>query len=368
MNIGILTHYTVVNQGAVLQMYAVQRWLQEHGHTATILTYTKDFDFALKEAGKYNLSLKYFPFYFKEYVLKKGIGLSWFNVRKQLMYRKYIHDMFQFSNYATTPMDAVIVGSDEVFSLQNGCNMMMYGHGVNTDRLISYAPSFGQTDMARIEQFHCRELISSGLKKFQALSVRDLNSAETVEQLTGIRPQIVCDPVLLFDFSNTHVPVRPIKKPYLLLYSYDRWMCDPKEYNGIKAYAKSKGLITVSAGTYHKWCDKNIVCNPLEWLEYFRGAAEVVTDTFHGSVLSIITQRKTAYYIHDLNSNKMHSLLKSVGLEDRIVRNTGADEISRVQQLPVDFADVSRRLNDLRASSDAFLTNALAVESDKDDE
>ena len=360
MKIGILTHYTVINQGAILQMIAMQNWLKENGHDCYILKYTKDFDFAPNEAGKYNLSIKYFPFYFKEYVLKKGIRLSWFNVKKQLMYKNYMKRIFEYRNYALDQMDAVIVGSDEVFSLECGCNMMMYGHGVNTEKLISYAPSFGQTDLERINKFHCKELIRSGLEKFDYLSVRDKSSAKIVKELINKEPCLVCDPVLLYDFSNINTKVKKkIKKDYLLVYSYDRWMTDPAEIKAIKEYAKTKNLLTVSAGTYHKWCDINIVCNPLEWLEYFRGATEIITDTFHGSILSIITNKPTAYFIRSNNSNKIYDLLEDFGLLDRLMKRIDIYEINRVLNTPLKNKDINEHLNELRKRSEAFLRTAL---------
>lgn len=364
MNIGIITHHTVINQGAIMQMYALKRWLENKGHTVFFLKYTKDFDFAPLEQGKYNLSVKYIPFYLKEYVLKKGVRLSWFNVKKQLLYRKYIAKTFCFKSYALDNMDAVIVGSDEVFSLASGCNMMMYGHGVNTDHLISYAPSFGQTDIERIEQFHCKELITSGLKKFEALSVRDLNSAEIVKKLTNIAPVLVCDPVMLYDFSDEHTSIRKFHlhhKKYMLIYSMDRWMIEPSEVKAIKEYAKKKGYITLSAGTFHKWCDKNIVCNPIEWLELFRGAAEVITDTFHGSILSIITNRPAFYYIRSLNSNKLMSLYKSMGLESRILSKIDCSDMEMIQENSVmDFELLNKQLMKLRNISERYLSEALS--------
>lgn len=355
MKVGILTHYTVVNQGAVLQMYALDRWLKEHNHDVRILTYSKNFDFDSTEKKRYSLSIKNYPFYFKEYVLKKGIGLAWFNVKKQLLYKRFNQNHFIYENYATWHSDATVVGSDEVFSLAVGCNMMMYGHAVNTDTLIAYAPSFGQTNLDRIEQYNCKELIRSGLMKFSALSVRDENSANIVEVLTGKRPELVCDPVLLYDFLNTHVSIKKLRKPYLLLYSYDRWMIDEKEIQAIKEYAKKKQLIIASIGTYHKWCDVNIVCDPLEWIEYYRGADEVITDTFHGAVLSIITNRKTAYFIRSLNSNKLLNLLTIFGLQNRILDEIDVNKIENIQNENVDFNKINDKLKEYRASSEEFL-------------
>lgn len=362
MKIGILTHHTVINQGAIMQMYAMNAWLTEKGHDVYFLKYTKDFDFAPNEAGKYNLSLKYFPFYFKEYVIKKGVGLSWFNVKKQLMYKKYIPATFKFKQYALDKMDTVIVGSDEVFSLANGCNMMMYGHGVNTDCLISYAPSFGQTDINTIKKFHCEKLISSGLKMFKSLSVRDKPSADVVEELIGRRPNIVSDPVLMYDFKNEHADISRFHlkdKKYLLIYSMDRWMVEPEEVTAIRDYAKSNGMITVSAGTYHKWCDKNIVCNPIEWLEIYRGATQVITDTFHGAMLSIIEAKDMAFFIRDLNSNKLNDLIYGVGLQERICAEITKDEIERVFQKGYDKDLLRKRISEKRNYSQQYLISAL---------
>ncbi len=364
MKIGILTHYTVINQGAIMQMYALRSWLEDAGHEVYFLRYTKDFDFAPQEAGKYNVSLKYVPFYWKEYVMKKGVGLSWFNVKKQLMYKRYIKSQFRFANYALDHMDAVIVGSDEVFSLANGCNPMMYGHGVNTDHLISYAPSFGQTDLERIRNFHCEKLIASGLSMFDAISVRDAHSAKIVEELTGERPDIVCDPVMLFDFQNEHADISRFRlegKKYLLVYSMQRWMIEPSESAAIKAYAEKKGLMTVSAGTYHKWCDRNLVCNPIEWLEVFRGASEVITDTFHGTALSIITRKKAAFYIRELNRNKLTDLIGEMGLSDHICLELTQANIDRIQEKDPDYSKLQEKVIEKRNHSEEYLKEALSL-------
>ena len=82
MKVGILTHYSVYNQGAQLQMYGLKYWLEEHGHTAVILTYEKNFDFDANEKKKNSGSVQNVLYYVQEYLIKKGIGLSVFNVGK----------------------------------------------------------------------------------------------------------------------------------------------------------------------------------------------------------------------------------------------------------------------------------------------
>ena len=72
---------------------------------------------------------------------------------------------------ASGKLDCTIVGADEVFALENGVNFVMFGHGITSPKIIAYAPSAGQTDLSRVERFGCKELIISGLGKFESLSI-----------------------------------------------------------------------------------------------------------------------------------------------------------------------------------------------------
>ncbi|MPM13907.1 hypothetical protein SDC9_60267 [bioreactor metagenome] len=361
MKVGILTHYDVNNQGAQLQMYALYNKLIELGHIPIILTYTKNFDFNSGERLKNQVSLKSIPYYLKNYMLKKGIGLTIFNVKKYSLNKKFRDNYFSYEGYANSNIDCAIIGSDEVFSIPVGVNIMMYGHGLLTDKVFSYAPSFGQTDTELIKKHNCTELIRSGLLKFKAISARDIHTYKTIKHLTGIDAETVCDPVLLYDFTNTRLNVKIPRQRYLLIYSYDRWMIEHSEINAIKAYARSKNLTTVSAGTYHKWCDVNIPCNCLEWIEYFRGAEAVITDTFHGSILSIITSRPMAVYIRGLNTNKLLDLLERTGLSHRRINEITFDEIDRVFDTNIDFNMVNDSINEMRRKGTEFIRKALEL-------
>ena len=68
------------------------------------------------------------------------------------------------------------------------------------------------------------------------------------------------------------------------------------------------------------WCDYNVNVNPVELLGYFKSAKEVLTDTFHGSVMSIITNSNFAVKTRD-NGNKLINLLDEYGLTSRIIKD-----------------------------------------------
>lgn len=68
--------------------------------------------------------------------------------------------------------------------------------------------------------------------------------------------------------------------------------------------------------------DKSIMSDtPFEVLKVFEKAAYVVSDTFHGTIFSIITHSKFCTLVRDTAVNKMTTLLKMVGLQNHIVKN-----------------------------------------------
>ena len=237
--IGILTHYQVHNHGAILQMHGLYNVLKNLGLNPMVLTYRKDLSFLDAELNsKYNLSLKSIPFYCG-YLIKQGISKTFFNFKKYRTLNKFKQKNYTFSPLYKEELPYVVIGSDEVFSLEAGINKMMYGHDVPADIIFSYAASFGQTDIDRIKEKHCLDLISSGLKNFKAISVRDKASANTVFTLTGVKPEICFDPVLLYGFGK-ELKQNKYKVPdknYLVVYAYDNSLNDSAEVKKIKAFA-----------------------------------------------------------------------------------------------------------------------------------
>lgn len=359
MKIGILTHYDVNNLGTQLQMYATYHTLLKLGHEPVVLTYNKNYDFAYEQKLRNQVGLRSVPYLMREFLFKKGFRQTWHNAIKYCINRDFRRKHFTFEYYAASDAEAVIVGADEVFSLEVGINMMMYGHGMKTGNLIAYAPAFGQTEMATLERHHARVLIESGLRNFKALSARDQHTWDMISKLTGKEPALVCDPVILYDFAAQIPQAKRISKKYLAIYSYDRNMTDPQEIRAIQAFAKRKGLLTVSIGNYHKWCAKNITCDCLQWLDYMRNAEMVITDTFHGAVVSAILKKETAVMLRSINSNKLSAILRDMKIESRAVSAITQQELERVFSNSTDYAQVNAALEALRRQSMLYLQNAI---------
>lgn len=369
MKIGILTHYDVNNQGAQLQLYAMYMQLTSMGHAPIVLTYKKNYDLIPELELRNQISLKSVPYILKNFLWKKGFGLTYHNVRKYLKNKAFRKEHFRFAPYCLADIDAAVVGADEVMSLELGANIMMYGHGVNTDRLIAYAPSAGQTDINRIVHFHYKELAASGLNRFSCLSARDKGTQKIIKELIGKDVPLVCDPVLLYRFpmKNLNLPKGTPRKPYIVVYSYDARFIKPKEIEAIRTYARRHRLRTVSVGTYHKWCDVNIACDCLQWLKCIEKAQAVITDTFHGTISAAITNRPMVVsYSPAINSSKMLDLVERLGLNDRLIAELNTGGIERILTTPMDTETLNQRIESLRKDSLDYLTNALqAISNEK---
>ena len=356
MKIGILTYYGVHNHGAVLQANALKNVLTQMGHQCGFLMFERDYaNVSERQVNKYKLGWGSISFYFK-YLIDKGPSNIIYNAKKRRVLAKFRAQYIPLiCNYKEFHGDLVVIGSDEVFSLEIGVNPFMYGNEIGAKHIISYAASFGPTNYEDILKQGREEMIVQGLRRMDAISVRDQNSLDIVRKISDIQAALVCDPVLLYGYQeemNSYVP--PLKR-YILVYSYDKNLNDEAEYHYILNYAQKRGLEVVSVGYYHKWC-RSINVSPFELLGWIKNSDLVVTDTFHGAVMSILCNTSMVVKLRN-NKNKLACLLSEYGLENRMIATFScfdyvADEV-------VDFTPVNRAIIERRESSMKYLESVL---------
>ena len=357
MRIGILTYYNVHNHGAVLQANALKTVLEKMGHEVCFLTFNRNYDYIpITMSKKYSLSVSSIPFYIK-YALKRGLKNILYNVIKNKKLKKYKKVNFSMGDrYSQFDGDFVVVGSDEVFSFEIGINPCFFGHGISVKNIMSYAASFGPTNETFIKEHGLDGVVKSGLSKFLGIGVRDENSKSIIENIAYQTPSLVCDPVILYGYIEELNSYKPKDKKYLLIYSYDKNMNSKEEIDAIKQYAKKNNLKIYSVGYYHKWCDKNINVSPIELLGYVKNAEFVVTDTFHGTVISIISNTDMIVKIRG-NSNKLIYLLQEYNLMDRVINDFC--ELKEKCKQHINFSEVNNIIEQKRNNSIEFLKEAI---------
>lgn len=362
MKAGIITHYDVHNHGAQLQLYALCKQLGRLGYEARALTYKKNYDFLeLGIENKYNISFRSIPIYLK-YLFKKGLKRTLYNYKKKIVLDNFRKEKELVGEYYSKAenLDCVVIGSDEIFSLEPGLNPCFWGMGVPCEKVVSYAASCGPTTKEFIKEHFAEEFVKAGLERLTAISVRDKNTFDICSQYTNKKIDIVCDPVLLYDFSTERKEnfINVGKKKYCIIYSYDEKMNDKETVEAIKTFAKKRGLKIYSVGFYHKWCDKNIQVTPLQLFSWFENAEYVFTDTFHGSVLSIVSNANFFAKISG-NKNKLAFLLQQYGLEDRKVGSFS--EAESLSKQSIDFDKLNKRIKEIRTESLQILKRELGL-------
>ena len=213
----------------------------------------------------------------------------------------------------------------------------MDGNYHQANKIVSYAASAGFTTIDGLKKYGIYDEVSDMLKdNFCCISVRDDNTYNLVKTLTGITPEMHLDPVLVGDFSGQIIEKHDLDK-YVVVYSYEERMSDrTDEAEAIQRFAHENGLKTVSIGNFQKWTDLKIKASPFELLGYIKNADYIITDTFHGTIFSIVLKKQFVTIVRESNKQKLNALLKKFSLENRQLRELS--ELSEILVDPIDFS------------------------------
>ncbi|WP_445004370.1 polysaccharide pyruvyl transferase family protein [Halomonas mongoliensis] len=322
------------NFGAYLQAFALKEVLKRYGYQVSFL------DIYDKANEKKRLQ-----FLFRGWK-RRPLSII-FNLRKFLAFRSVEKRLSIVPRGDLSQFRAAFIGSDEIWSVTNGTfNSAPEFFGLNLGSLLkfSYAPSVGNSgvdDMRHHPQF------MEGLHNLDMLSVRDSESYAVATKATGRDDvKLVLDPTFLHDFSTNEEKIT-VGCSYLLVYTYG---FSEETVEEVKAYALQHGLKVVSAGFYHPWADKNISCNPFEFLTLVKNAQCVVTDTFHGSIFAI--KYRKSFISYGRHKKKVKYLLESLGLESSLV---DPGHLAEGGLIETNYSNLEASLNPLISSSRDYL-------------
>ena len=152
-------------------------------------------------------------------------------------------------------------------------------------------------------------------------------------------------------------------KNFILVYSYDNRLTEEWLICAIKQLAKEEGKTIIAIGGYLSWCDENISPDPFVAMKYFETADYVITDTFHGSLLSIKFKRKFVSMIRDQNSNKLIDLLRTFELTDRILDTPLAnDKLKNKLEEKCNWNKVDIIIQESRVKANEYLKKHIRTE------
>lgn len=366
----------IENYGSFLQAYSLRQMLEELGHEVVFVDYV--IEPCIVTVPKSSAQPQR-PFWYRAvrklyYLLLDAIrtvdGEKKAEQRLEASrlrncYADYVRQLgVTAERTENIPVDVLVIGSDEVFNCLQmnpavGYSKQLFGEGVNAGKVITYAACAGFTTVEGLQEYGIFDEVSTMLREnFTHLSVRDKNTFELVESLTGRKPKIHLDPVLVADFSPQIVEKNDLTD-YIVVYSYEERMSNRiEERDAIQSFAHERGLKTVSIGNYQTWTDFHIPAAPFELLGYMKNAEYVITDTFHGTVFSIILEKKFATLVRESNAQKLGSLLSQFGLVDRQVNQLS--ELEQIISSDIDYKRSNAIRKKGRESALDYLKEAIA--------
>lgn len=373
--VGILTFHFVYNVGAVLQAYALKKFLNNFCD-CSIVNYCPQYHLDLYVLKKENMPL------WKARQLKKSLpkGISsflksikcYFLARKNYEYRmkknqtkKYKRIIKDLSSSQiildkenlvkeVEKYQALIVGSDQLWNkiITNGFDEAYFLDIKGYDKeKYSYAVSAGncfeKEDLAFVKE---------KLKNFNGISVREKSLCDQLNE-NGVPAFLSVDPTFLLD-KNDYIKLEKkvnVKKPFIFVYCFSV----TEQLNSLLKELQDKhGYEIVFSITYVGQITEKLTvkCKKLygisaeEFLYCMRNSEMVVTSTFHGTVFSIIYQKKFIVIPTPFGSSRLTNLLTELNLQNHII---GSENFS----VDSDWGKVSEFIENRKKESIEYLKN-----------
>lgn len=378
MRIGIITIHNSPNYGASLQAFALWKYITDCGHECEII------DLHRPHQADYIPSKRYVPYRQQKKSVFQFIKTMIRNRKESKKNsKKYLSDKAQdrfdkFNSkirysrpyygidmlYANPPVyDVYITGSDQLWNPSQFYCLEPYflTFAPIGKKRISYAPSIGIPNINAKE----KEDFSKWLKYYDSISVRELQAKQLLETIVDEKIECVADPTFLLERNYWKSIASPSKErcPYILLFtlSYDVTLLEYakslSKQSGIKLIYLTAIQPSVDNIEYEPVTD----AGPIEWLGYIRNAEMVITNSFHGTVFSIILEAKQfVTYISPSNNrgSRIVDLLHTFDLSDHLLHNL-TSSYGELLNIPYSLSSTRKIYDEIQMNGRDFLKRNL---------
>lgn len=358
MKAEIVTFVRAYNYGAVLQCYALARTLESIGIQPEVLDYNPQyFQSEYRMWDEVWLGRPFLPV--RRWLLRvygwmlNRIRCRRFNrfLERQMPLSGKTYNSIEELQTAELECDCYIAGSDQIWHA--GCSrfdpvfFLDFPDAQRKERF-SYAASFGHGEIPEQLESEYRRRLSG----FSRYSVRESSGAEILEDLLGEKAEVCCDPTLLLREEEwAQLGKRKTKRrPYILVYYVTKTQKLQQYAKKLAQQKKMKVIcvpchmtLEVLTGRLDKQYgfDFKSTCSPEDFVGLLRDAAYVVTNSFHGTVFSILFHKKFVVQtvLDDGRENtRACNLMQALGIQNReLQENVDIDAV-----LPWDEIDKKR--------------------------
>lgn len=363
MKTATITWVTYLNFGTYLQSFALQTFLRKKGVDNVIID-----DYAHTSIAYHNSKSKLLSFM---RLIKRHI-MFLFNPGIKSTHKLYksFKEEFLDIDYCSTDYtrlnekyDVFICGSDQIWNPLNEYPGKDYYYATfSSKKKVAYAPSLGESYISEDNIKVLRERIMG----FHALSGREWNGCEILGRISDGPVVKVIDPTLLLSKQDYYNIIKSQErfqeKKYVVVYLLT-W--NSKYYEYAQNYAKKNNIELIYLNLLNadaKQIKGGIYLGPIEFLHAIRDAEFVFTDSFHGSIFSLIFETQFMTFMRFVNNKEsQNSRVKDFhtmfGTEDHLVNVDNLPTDSKLSN--IDFKKAKEKLRRYQEESGSFLLNAI---------
>lgn len=366
MKISILSMQHVDNIGSLLQAYALKTIVEGMGHSVVFRSINhNEKENSLIIGSVYNCADESDPGKRIDRYFINRLSNRIFMLKQKWVFNEFRKEFFISNCFNVSQDDCCIIGSDEVFNCLApspwGFTTQLFGNVDTVDRIITYAASCGMTRYVDLPE-KARDLINKSLKRIHAFSARDKNTIDFLHNFNILTVSKHMDPVMIYDFDKEIIMgkrvIKRLPPKYILIYSYHNRIYRASEIQAIRLFARKYNLEIISIGQAQSWINKNVVVSPFEAIVVFKNAEFVVTDTFHGTILSARYATKYTIIIRPSNLNKLKDLCESLGISNHISCNM---DLETKYRLSNDKDTISEIIRSEREKAYSYLNTNLHI-------
>ncbi|GHV72095.1 hypothetical protein AGMMS49928_27610 [Spirochaetia bacterium] len=380
MKVAVLPLGFEKNYGAILQTIALQNTLKHYGYDVDVIWFK-----SAEKNGRLRKLLAFFSLYgslkdikeyindlFRQLIFHKAQPVSDEILERRLLFSQKNVNSTKKVNERTIGQivpnyDAIVVGSDQIWTGLNKRQLPF---------LFDWEPEFAGLRISyaacsrfSVIPFFNRKKAKQCFLKFHAISVRDDTTYNLVYNSSGLKPQIVVDPVLLYDFDE-FITSPPNNEQYIFVYIIGDKIKGKGGHNAVISRIRKKygALKTIAAVLPENSCDaadfadKVIYdASPAEWLNLLYHAAFVYTDSFHGCVFSLKFKKEfIGYYSYSSRSTRLKSLSEQYNLDKHIVSSVRDILNKESIEDKIDYDSIHLSINKNKEESLQFLLGSLS--------
>lgn len=370
----IATWYGPANYGTALQAIALKQYLEYIGYDVSYLDDRRDFGAGDKEKKTSNRVLERAAKIFK-IAMWKRLPYKTDLKRKEILQSKYM-DKYTSVKIINTEEDANRIGNEADIFVSGGdqiWNPYVTNRGFMLDfvpdskKKISYGTSVGVKNIPNAYA----KMYKKYLTRYDAISVREKQSAVALQPILNRYVDVVLDPTLLFSgeewtflMNDADLDEKILNEPYILTYfvgtrkSYWNYVSKIKKETGYKVI-----VVPINEQAYLNHFRKYVKVSPAEFLALIKNARIICTDSFHATVFSILFGKEfyTLKRFSDSDSKgqngRLEYLLSKYGLAERLIK----DESCFERMCKIDYMHVFEIIEKERGVSKQWLKKAIEM-------